>query len=674
MKKNAFLPAAVIVICAFPSVLCAQTDSCRYDLGHLTLNKAFTQTITIRGEDLEKMPFSNLTDAIRAWLFGAYTVPVALAFVVDGNPVTDVNSYPIYEIEAVTFIDNAAATAAYGNTQKELVLITTKRGKGAGGLRAAAQTGLVRGNEYGTNTGTGLYHQYYLGAYQNLDELSFGVSAGWQRDLEPPEKPLAGNTITPETLQRWRLNGWLEWRPDPRNTIGLTVGYVPQSLKSASAGSAAGYSYYYLDAEYSHLLIPQLSWEGRWWNGFRNKLSAEYLHSPVDQEYQLTNTTNAGGGPIMQTNTTRDREKDDHLVLQDHVSYEATAGSWHIVPGIGLSCQQIDEKGNITETQQGSTASSSVEEKGNLFYITPAVDVSLARALDIGVGMMVNASGKIEAGSGRVFPFVTAALDLLHMNTVTGGNSLKLFGSYARRSTLYLDDYSLIDLSGGAGSQSLFDIYHGTSGYYYVNGSPSTAYFALHEPGYWTWETGTAFTTADGRVTLQYSYERRNFTFVAYTNINEEDYERWASTFHHLDLRFKVVDAKTANWVTGINACLLRSRGDTVTFQSLSGFPSNPVGDIQPAGYSWTGGWVNRLQIGRFLAGLDVVYHLGGNPAWGIPKNTAAVPNIYVGYRFALPDDRRFGLFAGSRGLIMNTPADVADGRRYYTLGASLAL
>jgi len=110
------------------------------------VDRSFTQTITVKGADLEKMPFVNLADAIRAWFYGAYTVPGTLAYVVDGNPVTDVNFYPIYEIEEVTLVQNAIGAAAYGSTQQGLVIVTTKRGKERGGFRMAGQAGLVNAN------------------------------------------------------------------------------------------------------------------------------------------------------------------------------------------------------------------------------------------------------------------------------------------------------------------------------------------------------------------------------------------------------------------------------------------------------------------------------------------------------------------------------------------------
>src|ERR1700722_7136524 len=182
MKRATFcLPVMLSVLAAS-----AQRDSSKIDIGSICLDKGLTQVISIKGADLEKMPFVNLSDAIAAWLYGAYTSPGLLTYVVDGNPVTDVNIYPIFDIEEVTLVENATAAAGYGGTQQELVVIRTKRGAAGGGWgvrRGAAQAGLVKVD--GRHTNTGVYHQYYAGAYRNLDKLSFGVSADWIRDVNP---------------------------------------------------------------------------------------------------------------------------------------------------------------------------------------------------------------------------------------------------------------------------------------------------------------------------------------------------------------------------------------------------------------------------------------------------------------------------------------------------------
>ncbi len=131
MKRQTLSPAVLILTCCF-SVVQAQVDSSRLDIGYLTLKKEFTQTISIKGADLEKMPFANLSDALAVWLYGAYTQPLTLQYVVDGNPVGDVNAYSIYDIDEVVLVQNAAALIGTDGNQQEMVLIRTKRGKGRG--------------------------------------------------------------------------------------------------------------------------------------------------------------------------------------------------------------------------------------------------------------------------------------------------------------------------------------------------------------------------------------------------------------------------------------------------------------------------------------------------------------------------------------------------------------
>jgi hypothetical protein len=178
----------VVCGCAFNSI--AQYDSSRLDVGYLSFKKEFTQTITIKGSDLEKMPFSNLSDALSALLYGAYSQPGALQYVVDGNPVSDVNAYSVYDIDEVVLVQNAAALALTPGGLQEMVLIRTRRGKGKSGVTGAAQTGLVNASGNGVHTDTRIYHNYYVGAWHNMDNL-----------------------------QRERLNGYLTWRPDARNQV-----------------------------------------------------------------------------------------------------------------------------------------------------------------------------------------------------------------------------------------------------------------------------------------------------------------------------------------------------------------------------------------------------------------------------------------------------------------------
>jgi hypothetical protein len=679
MKKHLNPMRGILLISCVLS-LCAsaqRADSSRYDIGYLTLNKAFTQHVTIRGEDLEKMPFSNLTEATRAWLFGAYTAPASISFVVDGNPVADVNSYPIFDIESVTWIDNAVGTAAYGNTQRQLVLVTTRRGKSKEGLRVAAQAGLVKDDSNGDPTNTGVVHHYYVGVYKNLGKVSFGVSADWQRDVMPQLKNENNDPKIALNLQRWRFNGWLDWRPDAQNIIRVQMGYVPQKAQDEYVYPNSG-PYTSIGVVRSHYTAPQLSWEGHWLRGLRNKFDAEYLHSGHDLQSTTIQVFDNVAPPVTGTNSSEHTVAADRVVLRDRLEYTAKAGNWQIVPALDLSYHHIDEKSTSIAFQTNGTVigyADTTEQKGSLFYLAPAVDFTLTRVLDINVGLLVNGSSKVDTAKRRFFPFVTAAIDLLHLRNTMGAAGLKVFGSYGLRPNLYIDDYTLPDFSGGGGSQSLIDVFYGAPGYYHDNGAVLTLNFGK-QPECWTWQTGAEYASANGLVTVQYSFERRSFSLLAIGQTTQIGFQPWTASFHHGDVRFKVVDAKGVRWLTGFNVSLLRSKADTIEYAANLGAGNNvAIGDHYPDKYSWTGGWVNRLTVGGFTAGLDVLYHMGGTPAvTGFPKNTAAVPNVYAGYRWALPGARQLELFVESRGLVMNTHNDFIDGRRFYTLGGSFSL
>src|ERR1700722_13793431 len=239
MKNAIILIAMLILVGGLLSPTFAQSDTTHLDLGYLTLKKDFTQQVVIRGVDLEKMPFTNLSDAISAWLYGAYTNPGTVQYVVDGNPVADVNAYSIFDIEEVVLVQHAAGLIATASGQSELVLIRTKRSRGPGGITAAAQTGLITaasGN--GFISDPRLFHNYYVGGYRNLGKVGFGVSANYIRDAMS-YTTTGEKVIVPDNWQRWRLNGYFDWRPDQHNLVELTMNYTPQ-VENGQQDSTAG--------------------------------------------------------------------------------------------------------------------------------------------------------------------------------------------------------------------------------------------------------------------------------------------------------------------------------------------------------------------------------------------------------------------------------------------------
>ncbi|HSC37449.1 MAG TPA: hypothetical protein VLD19_06250, partial [Chitinophagaceae bacterium] len=218
MKKILIL---LLVVAGCGSAAEAQTDSSRFDLGSVRLEKKFTQYMSVKGEALEKMPFANLAEAINVWRYGAYSNPSTLVYVVDGNIVPDVNAWSVYDIEEVVFVQSAL-TQLTGNTgQQQLVLITTRKQYAKTGkfsLRAAGSSALVNvdykhvAGSGSVSSETNMYHQYYVSGYYSQEKIQLGVSANWLRDVMPAAKSDLVQTHIPRHFNRYRFNAWANAR------------------------------------------------------------------------------------------------------------------------------------------------------------------------------------------------------------------------------------------------------------------------------------------------------------------------------------------------------------------------------------------------------------------------------------------------------------------------------
>jgi hypothetical protein len=149
----------------------------------------------------------------------------------------------------------------------------------------------------------------------------------------------------------------------------------------------------------------------------------------------------------------------------------------------------------------------------------------------------------------------------------------------------------------------------------------------------------------------------------------------------HVDARVKILQGGAADWQSGINASILHSKVNGVTTVTMDGALVGFTGDVYPNPYSVTGGWVNRVRVRHFIGGIDLLYHFGETyyltgpgsfPVVTRKVNPVAVPNIYAGYRFN-PAQNGPEVFLGSRGLFRSSPSDLAESRRYFTIGGKLA-
>jgi len=77
------------------------------------------------------------------------------------------------------------------------------------------------------------------------------------------------------------------------------------------------------------------------------------------------------------------------------------------------------------------------------------LDLSYKRAFDVQGGVLVEAGYQHGPNNEQVFPFVTMAVDPLKMANEESRSSLRLFGSYARRTVGTIVGYTMADLDNG---------------------------------------------------------------------------------------------------------------------------------------------------------------------------------------------------------------------------------
>ncbi|MBS1564018.1 MAG: hypothetical protein JST39_06500, partial [Bacteroidetes bacterium] len=586
MKKTSpLIPLLVAVSC---SLGVKAQDSTALDLGGVRLQKQFTQSITIKGEALEKMPFANLSDALSAWAYGVYSNDATLTYIVDGNIVADVNAWSIYDIEEVV-LPQTALTQLSGNAgQQQLVLITTKRGKAKQGLslQLAGSSALVN-TDYNRLTGmnnykseTNLFHQYQASAVYSQKNWQAGLSAGWLRDVAPAVKSDSSNTLSPMHINRFRINAWVQARVDGHSTLYINLGTTPENtgfhykrrygttnIESTGSGKEI-------------LFNPYARLQTFFGKGWENNFTASWqIFRGKDNATDLSAT----GSPAVTTTRVNvyDSARNNTLVLRDNISKTFHARNWTITPAVYLQYTHLKiAVYSITTmtTMAGSglggqnvtnTSASWVDGKGHLFTGAPSVGFAYRNILSFGGGAQIYLppSGT-EQMKQAIFPFAQLSLDLLKLHNSATSSSLLLTGAYAVNYNYNFQSSVLNNLTGtdflksntgsspGAG---LGGVNYGSGGGgaitpVYV---PVSELYARHE----AWSAGLTFRKPAQRLEMSYYYERRVFTAPVLAPIPYgtgflyvSTYPRMTANTHQLRVIGKPLKTASVEWQTGITA------------------------------------------------------------------------------------------------------------------------
>lgn len=675
-------------------------DSTHYDLGRIQLKKDFSQNITVKGADLEKMPFTNLADAINVWFYGTYSNSATLVYIIDGNLVNDVNAYSIYDIDEVTLVQNAVSTMSGSSGPEQLVLIKTKRSKTKGlSITANAQaniTSLYTNNTPGASANTyqkGLkstttaYQQYYVSARKNTGNINYGVSADYIRDVQPVITQSGVVYIVPQTLNRIKFNTYLDAKIGS-SLLKVTAAYDPQKEKDILDETTTQNIFY--NYSNSHIFDGTLSLTTHIAPGFTNVIHGDYNYY-LEHDYGNDIETVQDG---YQELNYKQNIYNHNIVAYDNISYTKKLGDWTFEPNINLNFRTfrdssyssevlVDQSGLIEGSGYGYGA-----EMAHLFLLTPSLSFYYKTYFNVQAGFLDDLStiGVYNYANSKpqnVLPFITASADVLHLINANSTVALKVFGSFSTNDIFTDNSNSLIDFSDpGVQVPNITYRFPATetySGRDIYTASPSYIYQGISKT-FKTFSAGLSVSAQNIPVSINYFFEKTSYLSPVFiSEPNGANGEQIASVYtntylllNRVSLNYKL-STNTVNWQTNVNATMIKQ-----TFPD-EGFTGTKV---TLGGGEWTGGWVNRLSYNNLFVGADLLYQLGqkeyslsNTGATVVTKiNSFSLQNLYAGYRLKIKGLKDPEIFANARNIFQNRKEDITNGRKYYGVGLNFGL
>ena len=418
------------------------------------------------------------------------------------------------------------------------------------------------------------------------------------------------------------MNGYIDWRFNKRNLVELTMTYTSQGQPEAWDSVVQPLDNRVSNSARQHFVLPHLFWHSDLASGLKNELQATYIHAGYTSgSFQSGSTYGNLYGDAF--DSTYEHPTSYHLLLWDRLEYRGRIGHVDVEPALNISYEYGRDKDSLSGSSGDIPSSGGLgaTEIYSAFYevstltskpvlVTPAIDLTYKRAFDLGGGVLIEAGHQHGPGNRQGFPFVSLMVDPLRMVKENGRSSLRLFGSYAQRTETSAVGYSLTDLADGPSNLNLGGLVipnNGISGF----GGGGIYIGDQKPPVYWVGEAGASFAACEDRLLIQYNFERRNYStgvlipsYVANTVLFAEV----NSALHHVDIRVKILDGPGMRWLSDVSLTLLRNSFGSVNVDNI---PVVAIGDVAPSAWSETVGWVNRIQVKGFTAGLDRFIILG---------------------------------------------------------------
>jgi hypothetical protein len=693
-------------------------DSLFHDLGRIQLQKKFTQSITIKGADLEKMPFMDLRDALTVYYNGIYGAKQKFSYVVNGIINADVNAYSIFDIDEVTFV-NSAANALNGITPGQvLVLVKTKRvGPDEWGIRVNGQTNAIRRYipsiattaKNADNSGVApisLYHQYNLSFYTNSSWISAGLSANLQKNVYPQyrNEKRWDLTFKPYTSNRIKLNGFVDIRIDTFNVINFNAGYVPQSDREIRKG--IGYlqtlpvQQGYDRTEKQNILFANVEYKSVIWERITNKFSAGFQRLGLNGRLTVEDAV-----PISDTLATI-----TNFTIKDNIAYQFELGPLTLMPQLNMLYRQVKDTSSINYFMV-LTRIRGYNNTQRIMTFTPSMTVNFKDMAVLQFGAQKTTTYKNTFFSNRT----------IIIKDVSGPNGT-FYTDYAERQSEFNNSEKLTPILPFASLSFDFmkagylltpkkkrpKVYNPTKSLMlYASFARSTSYVGDFygsladnvtdrqdpiDPLYASYNINKAYNQIDGGLTyallkkglsFSYNYSNSKFASVYYTrNIFGSPPPDSASLAivnietHRLTISYSTPGEHRFKWTTNLNGAFIMNKAPKVNYIAEQMRLFNSQKGVL------TGGFVNQFSFDRVVAGFNILYGFN-KPTYtlesannfrfikfGANTHVLNLQSAYAGYKFAEAGwFKSLEVFANGSNLLQKYSG--SDSYRHYSFDVS---
>lgn len=632
----------------------AQTDSAFFNTGNAILSRDFTQHITVKGEDLERFPFSSLDEAINVYFYGAYTNAASLTYIIDGNLFNDVNAYSIHDIESITLIQNAQTLLNGADNPKQLVLIKTR-----------TSNTRTPGNTIAADIYPGRYQQLYLSKAHSGKRIQVGASLNFMRETGPNQKADTIVSYLSPRISQFRGNAWMNASIGSHSTLTVRINVSPSRDRLEQeriSNYALSRDTIYKQIDF--LVNPSLRLVTRLNKSWSNEFNASYTNTKQHKDEQISDNLYSS------RQLTDQQDLSQVILLREQLQYHKNIGGWDIRPSASISFAHFKEKGE-DDTKIFNLYDNSLRSRSYGWFSITQQFLAISPAMQIGYRDWFALQGGIQAvrykndpwvlkKADTILPFASASINIIRIIKPESISSLKVFGSYAKTS-ITLNSVPRI-----------------------INGV-LTNYFPQAPSNNLT--VGSTLQTLNNSLLVSYTYEKKNYympttlRLTIYTGFGGYDLHSNATInlpTHRFSVQYAFKNTDTKEWRSGIN---ITNVNPTITY---NGGYTPPIGthqDLYPQ-QGWSGGWTNHFRFNKFTAGLNALYFFDEQrffrprfnaPLQSMKANSFLLQHVYLGMKIE-KKNLQSEVYASARNLFQNKNSTLAKGDiRYLGLGVKAA-